>query len=278
MFIWIFFFNKVQRLKSRPLECGIDECSTPTSPINSPYQTKDQKWTSHMSQHDESDHISMKIMNFRPPQVPQCISNEDTLNTGLVRVIAGRFIEGWLIEGWLIAGLIDRRSIHGGVDSSQGKIHHRVDLSQDCYIAGSIHRRIDSSQGRLIVVDSLQSRFIADSIHRRVQFIKGSIHRRIDSLESQFIADRFIVGRFIARSIYRGFIHHRTNSSQGRLFVASIHRKFDSSQAQFIARSSCHRVDSLQSYVNWKLDWSVKFFSWTYKTGFVVMLKLFRRH
>jgi hypothetical protein len=54
-------------------------------------------------------------------------------------------------------------------------------------------------------------------------------------------------------------------------------------QNKNVASSTIHRglvhrkVDPSQSYVNWKFDWNVNIFGCTYKTGFVLLQKLFRR-
>jgi hypothetical protein len=62
--------------------------------------------------------------------------------------------------------------------------------------------------------------------------------------------------------------------------AAPIHLRVDSSwvdlsQGRFIAGSICYRVNSSQSYVNWKLDWNVKVLVWTYKTVCLAMTKNF---
>jgi hypothetical protein len=67
------------------------------------------------------------------------------------------------------------------------------------FIAGSIHRRVDLSQGRFIV---------------------GSIHRRVDSSQ-----DRFITG-----SIHRSLNSLRVDSSQGRFIAGLIHLRVMSTE------------------------------------------------
>jgi hypothetical protein len=107
---------------------------------------------------------------------------------------------------------------------------------------------------KTIIIDIIDKSFP----NNLVLFLKLSIFSPSLNPRSVFT---FCIGSCIRESICRG----------------SIHRRVDSTQDHFIAGTFCHMVDSSQSNVNWKLEWNVKFFVWTDKTGFVLLSKLFRR-